>query len=299
MEVNMAFRTDLALEAAEQYTDRLPRGVEQSERNENGIVVSTVRILDNEAAELVGKPAGDYVTVCVPEFSGAQELSEEQVEVIANEIRAMLPKDGLVLVVGLGNNDITPDAIGPRTVRQVLATRHISGDFAAQNGLPNLRAAAAIAPGVLGQTGIETAEIIRSLVKDLNPAAIIVIDALAARSASRLGNTVQIANSGISPGSGVMNARKELSKENLGVPVVSIGIPTVVDAATLVSDLLENAKVGFEECRSLFEPDGTCMMITPREIDVLIGRACKTLSLAVNKALQPDMTFEEIGYLVG
>lgn len=301
----MAFRTDLAMEAAEPHAGRLPRGVKQEERMEGGLTVHTVRILDREAAELIGKPEGDYVTVTVPAFSGAQELSEQELEAVAREIRAMLPEQGLVLVVGLGNNDITPDAIGPRTVRQVLATRHISGELAAENGLPGLRAAAAIAPGVLGQTGIETAEIVRSLVGDLKPAAVIVIDALAARSASRLGNTVQIASSGISPGSGVMNSRKELSRESLGVPVVSIGIPTVVDAATLAGDLLEASEDEelasglIEKRRELFEPGGAGMMITPREIDVLIGHACKTLSLAVNKALQPDMTFEEIGYLVG
>lgn len=294
----MGFRTDLALEAVKPHDGDLPPGIEQTERQEGNLKIHRVEISDEKAARLVGKPAGDYVTVTVPAFSGAAELSEEEICAIAKEISDMLPPDGLTLVVGLGNNDITPDAIGPRTARQILATRHISGDLARQNGLPGLRPTAAIAPGVLGQTGMETAEIIRSLVKDLKPSAVIVIDALAARSASRLGNTIQIANSGISPGSGVMNSRKELSRESLGVPVISIGIPTVVDATTLASDLLDSAEEDIEKRRGLFEPEGAAMMITPREIDVLIGHACKTLSLAVNKALQPDMTLEEIGYLV-
>lgn len=293
----MAIRTDLALEAAEPHKHALPKGVTQSEEKKGKLTVNRVKISDNEAANLIGKAVGDYVTVTVPKFSGAEELSEEEIEAVAEEINAMLPEEGLILVVGLGNNDITPDAVGPRTARQILATRHISGEIARQNGFAELRPAAAIAPGVLGQTGIETAEIIKSLSKDLKPAAVIVVDALAARSASRLGNTIQIASSGISPGSGVMNTRKELSQKSLGVPVVSIGIPTVVDATTLASDLL-NCDEDAENRRGFFESEGASMMITPREIDVLIGHACKTLSLAINKALQPDMTIEEIGYLV-
>lgn len=294
----MAFRTDLALEATETHSGKLPEGVTHTERREGNLAVDSVEIANADAGKMLGKPAGKYITVTVPSFSGAVELDEEEINTVAKEIAAMLPEEGLVLVVGLGNNDITPDAIGPRTVRQILATRHITGELARQSGIPGLRAAAAIAPGVLGQTGIETSEIIRSLVETLGPRAVIAIDALAARSTSRLGNTVQIANSGISPGSGVMNSRKELSKETLGVPVVSIGIPTVVDAATLAGDLLDNADNDLDKRRKLFEPEGTPMMITPREIDVLIGRACKTLSLMINKALQPDMTLEEIGYLV-
>lgn len=294
----MAIRTDLALEAAEPHKDSLPKGVTQSEEKKGKLTVNRVKISDEEAADLIGKPVGDYVTVTVPTFSGAEELTETEIEAVAKEITAMLPKEGLILVVGLGNNDITPDAVGPRTARQILATRHISGEVARQNGLDSLRPTAAIAPGVLGQTGIETAEIIKSLSVDLKPAAVIVVDALAARSASRLGNTIQIASSGISPGSGVMNARKELSQNSLGVPVVSIGIPTVVDATTLASDLLNCEDDDTENRRGFFESAGASMMITPREIDVLIGHACKTLSLAINKALQPDMTIEELGYLV-
>lgn len=293
----MSIRTDLALEAAETHKHAMPKGATQTEEKKGKLTVNRVKISDNEAANLIGKPIGDYVTVTVPRFSGSEELSEDEIEAVAEEIAAMLPKDGLILVVGLGNNDITPDAVGPRTTRQILATRHISGEVAKQNGFEGLRPISAIAPGVLGQTGIETAEIIKSLSKDLNPAAVIAVDALAARSVSRLGNTIQIASSGISPGSGVMNARKELSSKSLGVPVISIGIPTVVDAATLANDLL-NAADGSKGRAGMFEPEGAEMMITPREIDVLIGHACKTLSLAINKALQPSMTLEEIGYLV-
>jgi spore protease len=191
----------------------------------------------------------------------------------------MLPK-GPVLVAGLGNNDITPDAIGPRTVRQVLATRHIGGELARENGFDALRPTAAIAPGVLGQTGMEIAEIIRALAATLKPAAVIAVDALAAGDVSRLGTTIQISSAGISPGSGVMNAREELSEKSLGLPVISVGVPTVIDAAALTGS-------------------STPMMITPRDIDLLVGRAGKALSLIINKALQPELSFEEIAYLVG
>jgi spore protease len=153
---------------------------------------------------------------------------------------------------------------------------------------------------VLGQTGIETSEIIRSIVDDIAPSAVVVIDALAARSASRLGTTIQIASSGISPGSGVMNRRKELSFETLGIPVISIGIPTVVDASTLVSDIMESSEGAADTTeirKTLFEPNGRPMMITPREIDLLISHACKVLAMSINKALHPDMSFDEIGYL--
>ena len=294
----MPFRTDLAMEGAETHRENLPKGVVMDEYSFGGLNIHNVKITDAAAGEIIGKPVGEYTTVTTPPFYGPTEMEEEEIGAIAKEISAMLPQSGLVLVVGLGNNDITPDAVGPRTVHQVLATRHISGEIASQTGFDALRPTAAIAPGVLGQTGIETSEIIRSIVQDIQPSAVIVIDALAARSAARLGNTIQISNSGISPGSGVMNSRKELSKRTLGVPVISIGIPTVVDAATLAGDLLDCDEKNLDKRRRLFEPQGQAMMITPREIDTLIGRACKTLSLAINKALQPAMTLEELGYLV-
>lgn len=293
----MSFRTDLALESAEPHREKLPAGITQEERTFANLSISSVHINDSEGAELLGKPMGEYITITTPPLYSSVEISMEEIQAISEEIKTMLPTEGLVLVVGLGNNDITPDAVGPRTVHQVLATRHISGEIAKQNGFSDLRAIAAIAPGVLGQTGIETSEIISSIVDDIKPAAVIVIDALAARSASRLGTTIQIASSGISPGSGVMNRRKELSLETLGIPVVSIGIPTVVDAATLAEDLLDNGKNEVDTRRKIFEPQGRSMMITPREIDQLISHSCRVLALSINKALHPEMSFEEIGYL--
>ncbi|MCL2069311.1 MAG: GPR endopeptidase, partial [Oscillospiraceae bacterium] len=139
-------------------------------------------------------------------------------------------------------------------------------------------------------TGVESSEIVKALVDGINPAAVIVIDALAARSISRLGNTIQISDTGISPGSGVMNARKELSRESLGVPVISVGVPTVVDAATLIEDMLGETEFPDDSCRR--------MMITPRDIDQLVGHACHTLALVINRAVQKDLSFEAISYLM-
>lgn len=291
----MPFRTDLAMENTSPHSGNLPKGVTQEEHSFGGLTINTVEITDQEGAKLIGKPQGRYVTVMTPPFYGSTELSDEEIEHIAGEIASFLPGEGLVFIVGLGNNDITPDAVGPRTARSVLATRHFSGEVSSTVGLSSLRPTAAIAPGVLGQTGIESSEIIHSIVRDINPSAVVVIDALAARDISRLGSTVQISNSGISPGSGVQNQRKELSKNTLGVPVVSIGIPTVVDAVTLVNDLTG----GDGETQFLVGKEAERMMITPREIDVLIDHACKTLALAINKALQPDMTLDELVYLGG
>jgi len=292
----MSIRTDLAAESAALLTKKLP-GLAVQDEKFGQLDFSTVKITDQAAAEAVGKATGDYVTVTTPPFHSSREITEKELCEIAGRIAAMLPTQGLVLVAGLGNNDITPDAIGPRTVHRVLATRHISGEIKRSAGLEMLRDVAALAPGVLGQTGIETSEIIGAVVRDIKPDAVVVIDALAAKSTKRLGATIQISNTGISPGSGVMNSRKELSRQTLGVPVVSVGVPTVVDASTLAGDLLPGDE-DMDNLRDLFEPGGSQMMITPREIDQLISHACHTLSLALNKALQPEMTLEEIGYLV-
>ncbi|MCL2857948.1 MAG: GPR endopeptidase [Oscillospiraceae bacterium] len=291
----MPYRTDLAAESAALITEKLP-GLTQREERFGQIGFCTVNITDQSAAEVVGKPQGEYLTISTPPFHTGLEITEDELSEIARRIADMLPKEGLVLVAGLGNNDITPDAIGPRTIHQILATRHIGAEIKEQAGLEKLRAVAALAPGVLGQTGIETSEIIGAVAGAINPKAVVVIDALAAGSTRRLGCTIQVSNTGICPGSGVMNSRKELSEQTLGLPVVSMGIPTVVDASTMAGDLLPDGEI--QELRELFEPSGSAMMITPREIDSLVSHACHTLSLALNKALQPDMTLEEIGYLV-
>ncbi|MCI8442118.1 MAG: GPR endopeptidase [Provencibacterium sp.] len=289
----MNFRSDIALEQTESIGEKnLPEGVSLSAEEYDQITVHCVDITSPEGERVIGKPQGRYLTVELPPFYSANQSTEKEIEALARQIRKLLPENGPVLVVGLGNIHITPDALGPRTCDLILATRHIAGELAKSTGLGELRPVAALAPGVLGQTGIESGEIIRSLVRDVGPAAVIAIDALAARSLERLGCTIQLSNSGISPGSGVMNRRFELSKATLGVEVVSIGVPTVVDAATMAEDM-GAGKLPKEQLQK-----AQAMMVTPREVDLLIERAAKVLSLSVNHALQPHLSVEDIGYLV-
>lgn len=286
----MVFRSDLALEQREALAASAAAGVHTDEKTVDGVRVSTVRVLDDTGAQTIGKPVGTYVTL---ETAGAFKPSgttETLQSLLSDSLSHMLPQTGPVLVVGLGNDAITPDALGPRTISHIFATRHIKKELAASLGLGSLRAVAAVAPGVLGRTGVETAELLRALTKQLSPAALLVIDALAARQLSRVGSTVQLTDSGISPGSGVGNRRAEISLRTLGVPVVAVGVPTVVDADTMARDLTGLA------------PDeqhlaAQRMMVTPKEIDLLIDRAASLLSDAINRALQPALSLQELQIL--
>ena len=201
----------------------------------------------------------------------------------------MLPH-GEALAAGLGNTEITPDALGPQSMKYILATRHITGEYARVAGLEKLRGVSVLAPGVLGQTGIEVCELLKSVVKSICPKVLIVIDALAAKELSRLGCTVQISNTGIIPGSGVGNRRQEISEKTIGIPVIAVGVPTVVDAVTLVYDL-----AGQE---ATVHPKGEGMIVTPKEIDLLIERAAKLTGMAVNCALQREYDFDTLAALV-
>ena len=285
----MSFRTDLASEALEGRQESLPGVTSQSEAFES-LAIHTVTIRDPYSAEKLGKPEGVYLTLETKALSSGAPSSPEELGEAARRLGALLPKEGLILVAGLGNQQITPDALGPKTASLVLATRHITGELARSAGLEHLRPVAVLAPGVLGQTGVETGEIIEALVRRLAPAAVIAVDALAAHSLSRLGNTVQFSDTGISPGSGVANARKELCEKSLGVPVVSMGIPTVVDASTLAADLLPGS-------RENLPPEGKTMMVTPRDIDLVIDRGSRFLSSVINLALQPSLSLEDILFL--
>ncbi len=282
----MAIRTDLALESTGSSDGKLPEGVAVEEKEVDGIKMTTVHVSTPQAAERLGKPVGDYLTFEFP-IASATDNGAKATNLLAAQITEMLPK-GAILVAGLGNEDITPDALGPRAARQILATRHIGLDMAARLGLEGLRPVSAIAPGVLGQTGIETAEIIASVARDISPAAVIVIDALASRSLARLGTTVQLSNTGLSPGGGVLNHRSAINSDTLGVPVISVGVPTVVDGATLVADLGGGA-----------QPNDAAagVMVTPRDIDQLIDKGARLLSSAINIALQPTLSPDDIAFL--
>ncbi len=288
----MDFRTDLALEKCEMLGKKEPEGVHSSAFKKGDVSFTKIKILNDEGSKALGKPVGTYITAEIPQLMKNPVTDEDMIEAIAEQLRSLLPESGTVLVVGLGNTDITPDAVGPKSVSTVLATRHISRELSEEIGLGELRSVAGFVPGVLGRTGLEAAESVRGLVSAVEPSAIIAIDALAARKLSRLGTTVQISDIGIIPGSGVGNARKEITEDSVGVPVISVGIPTVVDVCTLVNDLTDS-KGKIAENR---EQD---MIITPREIDIVIERASELIGMSINKALQPDISVEEMLMLVG
>lgn len=256
--------------------------------------------MNNEnGASALNKPCGRYITVEVPPFSDDAEIFDGRIDVLADEISSVLPENGPILVAGLGNDDITPDALGPQTVSMIFSTRHIVGEIARSIGFENLRSVSAVATGVLGKTGIESKEVIDGIISSIKPSAVVVIDALASKSASRLGCTVQISDSGIFPGSGVGNKRAEISERTLGVPVISVGVPTVVDASTLVCGMLctdDDEKC--EEIRRKIEPRGERMMVTPREIDLITRRAAKYIAMGINCALNPGLSPETMLSLV-
>lgn len=282
----MNYRTDLTIELTEAAGDI--EGVTSENYAAGGVTVTKTVISDNRAAEAVGKPQGVYYTLEMLTFSDSAFEPENCFEAASDILSELLPKHGCVLAVGLGNDGITPDALGPKAAGRILATRHISGELAEKCGLAPLRKTAVIAPGVLGQTGIEAAEYIKCLCAELKPSAVIVIDAMAARSLSRLGRTLQISDSGISPGAGVGNNRPQIDSEFLGTRVISLGVPTVVDMQTLAQDIC-----GENTPQTL----GSNMIVTPREIDLLTDRAAQFIAMTVNGALQPHLHPAEIAKL--
>lgn len=294
----MFFRTDLAVEAQE-MTGTGVNGLQSTTTRQGDATVTHIKVTTEQAAQSLGKPMGQYITIEVPPMTDDFRNQEERIRLAGECVRSLLPPEGLVLVAGLGNSEITPDDLGPRTASNVLATRHISEELARSVGLEGLRPVAVLAPGVLGQTGIETGELLYSIVQRLHPSALIVVDALASRRLDRLGCTLQISDTGISPGSGVGNARPHISQDTMGIPVISMGVPTVVDAATLAVDLLSCEDEKEEEAvRSQVSPRGAAMMVTPREIDLLIDRAAHLTGMAINCALQPGFSVEDLTALV-
>ncbi|MCH5304016.1 MAG: GPR endopeptidase [Ruminococcus sp.] len=285
----MERRTDLAVEARE-LAGADVQGVEYSVRNENGMEISRLNVKNHQASLKLKKEQGTYITIDVPAMTDNFLSTDERIKTISNEISRLLPVNGLVLVCGLGNTEITPDALGPKTVSRILATRHITGELARSTGLDSLRPVAVLKPGVTGQTGIETFEYIESIVKKVRPTALVVIDALASRRLSRLGCTLQISDTGISPGAGVQNHRRKITRDSVGIPVIALGVPTVVDAVTLVSDLLdvEDEKTS-RDLSEVLSPDNRSMVVTPKEIDLLIDRASRLVSMSLNVALQRDV----------
>ena len=295
-------RTDLALEARELWRERtasaLPPGAETETREEGGSTLEALEVTSGEAAEALGKGVGKYITIFPEALLRREEGAFEAAAVLlGRELRALLglPEGASVLVAGLGNEAITPDSLGPRTLRHVLATRHLTAALPETFGA--FRRVAALATGVLGNTGMESAELVKAVADALRPDAVIAVDALAARRLGRVCRTVQLTDTGIAPGSGVGNARRELSRETLGVPVVGLGVPTVVDAATLAADLTERAGLGEARAED-FGEYGAGMMVTPREIDQQLSLMARLLGYGIDLALH-DLSVGDVTALVG
>ena len=226
------FYTDLALEMAEQLFDDGLEGVDMQIEQQDSIKTTTITISTEDGARNMGKPIGTYVTIESPDIKESDvDAHEEIMKIVVDKLADMrdalgIPSEGSVLVIGLGNRDVTPDALGPQVVSKILVTRHIM-ETLPKSLLGGLRSLSALAPGVMGATGIETAEVVKGLVDNTKPALVIAIDALAARNISRINQTIQLADTGISPGAGVGNRRMSLNQATLGVPVIAIGVPTV------------------------------------------------------------------------
>ena len=294
-------RTDLALEAHEINAQAgREDGIRTEEETIDGFSITTVHVGEGEGERLAKKKAGTYINVDVGKsWLLASEGFAALVALLAGQLRKLFPADfsGTALVVGLGNYDITADSIGPKAVEKVVVTRHLrtlNPQLYESAGFGDL---CAFAPGVLGQTGMESAEIVRSIVEAVRPSLIVAIDALASRRLARLATTVQLCDTGIYPGAGVSNRRSALSAETLGVPVISIGVPTVVDAATLAYDLLgENADE--KTAAALLAGDGKDMFITLKESDVITKQTARLLGFAINRAFHGELSVEEMEELL-
>src|SRR3712207_1371836 len=315
-------RTDLAVEAKEIYEEengKSIQGVEFDEDFESGVKLTDVRILDENGEKSMGKPIGRYITLELPELVNYdKDIMEDVSKVFANKLSSMIniDKSMTTLVVGLGNWNVTPDALGPKVISKLMITRHLR-ELVPDKIDENIRPVCALSPGVLGITGIETGEIIKAVVDKIKPNLIICIDALASRSTEKVNKTIQIGNTGISPGSGIGNKRMEISEKTLGIPVIAIGVPTVVHAVTLANDSIDLAIDAFinqsnkgseffkmlnsidkAEKQSLLNeilyPYIGDMFVTPKEIDMIIDVLSKIIAGGINISLQPALELEDI-----
>ena len=315
-------RTDLAIEAREaipSYDEKEIEGVRIDTEFDGDIEITHVRILNKKGSKALGKPAGNYITIESPSMKENDiENHEKIIKITAERIASLtkLKEDSVILVAGLGNWNVTPDALGPKTISKVLVTRHLDAEIPIQiEG--RVRRVAAVSPGVMGITGVETFEMIEGLIGKIKPDVLIAVDALAARKLSRINAAIQMSDSGITPGAGVGNKRTELSEETLGIPVISIGVPTVVDAATLVNDtmdkmleeMIEAAEQGKEFYKMLKElaeeekykliydllaPYKGNMFVTPKEVDAVVDRLAYIIANSINIAVHQGITMDDI-----
>ncbi|GCD09105.1 GPR endopeptidase [Clostridium tagluense] len=318
----ISIRTDLAVEAKEIYSAQSngkTSGVDVEEYSEGDIKITNVKIVSDVGEKMMGKPKGTYITIDIPEFVHYDGEAMDRVSVVIGKVLKPLIKleDSMTaLVVGLGNWNVTPDAIGPKVVSKIMVTRHLK-QLVPDSIDEGIRPVCAISPGVLGITGMETGEIIRGVVEKIKPNLVICIDALASRKMDRVNRTIQIGTSGISPGAGIGNRRMQINEQTLGVPVIAIGVPTVVDAATLANDtidlvldeMIRTANSGGEFYNMLksidkeekqkmiteiLNPYVGNLVVTPKEIDMVINSLSKIIASGLNIALQPALNLEDI-----
>lgn len=292
----MSYRTDLAVEAldfdAGKQSARQLRGFSRTTEECEGFSVTRLVIHTDEVAQALEKPRGTYATLDLGALIRREEDSFPRAcHALAGLLRGLLASagDGAVLVTGLGNRSITPDAVGPIAADHVIATRHLVSHV--PEHFAGWRAVSAVAPGVLGQTGVETGELLHGLRDAIAPAAVIAVDALATGRLSNLTRTIQVTDTGITPGSGVGNARSELSQRTLGVPVIAVGVPTVVDGATIAHEISSQAGVsGCEALDDLAQP----VLVTSRDIDREVSDVARVIGYAVNLALHPHLSVEDV-----
>ena len=279
-------RTDMAFEAHELLANSGVEcsGVDSRSCTEDGMTVRKLTVRTLGGARKIGKPQGSYLTLEAPEhWQADNDGMLKAATVLSRHIRPLLPKEGTVLVAGLGNMSITPDALGPLTVDRVIVTRHLIGNMPELFG--SMRPVCAVKVGVLGTTGVETAEIVKGVCSRVRPVAVIAVDALASLSTRRLCRTFQLSDTGIVPGSGACNARRALNAHTLGVPVIALGVPTVVDADTIIGEA-----TGIQaSCNS----HGS-FLVTPKDIDALVEKSAKVIGYAINLALQGDMSVADM-----
>ncbi len=311
--------TDLALEIAENICNS-PDGIDvkKEECNLENTYLTVVEITNAKGAEQMGRPIGTYITL-ESEFIKENDIEahEKLIEILSKKIKKLCPKNlNTTLVIGLGNLHITPDSLGPKAIDKILVTRHIK-DTVPDDINNSVASVAALAPGVMGMTGIETVEVVKGVTDRVKPDLVIAIDALAARKVSRVNSTIQLSNTGVAPGAGVGNKRKTLNKDSLGVPVIAIGVPTVVDAATMANDtiekvidaLLKESKKGssfynmlkdtaeeekYNLIKDVLDPYTENMFVTPKEVDAVVENIVNIIANSINIALHPGININDI-----
>ena len=317
-------RTDLAIEARELAQQEAAEaeeleGVQVETEETDDFFLTHVRIVSEQGSRLMGKPEGNYITLESEKLKENDvECHEKIIKILAENIRSLahFDEESCILVAGLGNWNITPDALGPKVVSKILVTRHLQGTLPAEIE-ETVRPVAAVSPGVMGITGIETGEIIKGIVEKMRPSLLIAIDALAARRSNRINAAIQMSDTGVAPGAGVGNKRMMLDEKTLGIPVIAIGVPTVVDAATLVNDTMDRilgemmqqtqkGSVFYQTLHSLEQeekyqmiadilgPYTGNMFVTPKEVDAVVDRLANIIANSINIALHPGITMEDI-----